>query len=148
MTDAELKRMKREELLQLLIEQMKENEALQKELEAAKAQLEDRKIIMEESGSIAEAALRLNGVFDSAQAAAQQYLENLQRMSEAQDSTFRQMEEEAQKKADAILAEASVYSRKLREDADTYWNQVVNKVEKLLKEKEDLRGLLQSAEKK
>jgi chromosome segregation ATPase len=38
---------------------------------------QNRRIQMEEAGSIAEAALRLNGVFEAAQAAADEYLENL-----------------------------------------------------------------------
>ena len=40
----------------------------------------DRKIKLREAGSIAEAALRLNGIFEAAQAAADQYLENIERV--------------------------------------------------------------------
>ena len=51
----------------------------QKKQEAREA-LTDRKIAIEESGSMAEAALRLNGVFEAADQAVRQYLENMERV--------------------------------------------------------------------
>lgn len=91
MTDKELRKLSRIDLLELLLEKSRENEKLKEELEQVKAQLADRKINIEKSGSIAEAALALNGVFQAAQAAADQYLENLRRISgeteSVQDST-------------------------------------------------------------
>ena len=45
---------------------------MKKELEEARAKLEEREICLEESGSLAEAALRLNGIFDAAEEAARQ----------------------------------------------------------------------------
>lgn len=84
MTDKELRRLSRRELLELLLAQSKEVRRLQKELIKTKQQLADRKIEIEKAGSIAEAALRLNGVFEAAEQAAAQYLENVQRLSEEQ----------------------------------------------------------------
>ena len=81
MTDKDLKRLRRDELLEMLIAQSKRTDQLQAELDAARAQLASRAIVLEEAGSIAEAALRINGVFEAAQAAAEQYLENIRRMS-------------------------------------------------------------------
>ena len=72
-----LKKLSRQELLEMLIESERHVEQLEKELEATRKQLEDRKIQIENAGSIAEAALKLNGIFEAAQAAADQYLENL-----------------------------------------------------------------------
>ena len=77
MTNKELKRLSRRELLEMLIAQSKELERVQQELEEAKAQLKERRIHLEEAGSIADAALRLNRVFEAAQEAANQYLENI-----------------------------------------------------------------------
>ena len=74
---AMLKKLSRQDLLEMLIEEEKRIDQLEKELAEAKAKLEDRKIRIETSGSIAEAALKLNGIFEAAQAAADQYLENL-----------------------------------------------------------------------
>lgn len=82
LTDKELQKLSRIDLLELLLEKSKENEKLQEELEQVKAKLAEREIKIEKAGSIAEAALALNGVFEVAQAAADQYLENLRRISE------------------------------------------------------------------
>lgn len=77
MTDRELRKLSRKDLLELLLAQSREVDALKDELERTKAALSDRQIHIEKAGSIAEAALRLNGVFEAAQAAADQYLENV-----------------------------------------------------------------------
>lgn len=81
MTDQELRRLSRKDLLELLIIQEREKNVLKNELEKAKKELENREILISESGSIAEAALKLNGVFEAAEAAAQQYLENIRSSS-------------------------------------------------------------------
>lgn len=81
MTDKELRRLSRAELLQMLIAQVEENEKLRKSLEEAQAQLNKRQIAIENSGTLAEAALKLNGVFEAADKAAKQYLENMERLA-------------------------------------------------------------------
>lgn len=80
MTDKELKKLSRADLLQLLLEESRENERLREKLRIATEKLKDRTIQIREAGSIAEAALRLNGVFEAAEAAAQQYVENVRQM--------------------------------------------------------------------
>lgn len=89
MTDRELKRLSRRDLLELLLEQSRERDALRLELEKTKAALAERKLCIEQAGSIAEAALRLNGVFEAAQAAAEQYLESIRQpgMENGKDET-------------------------------------------------------------
>ncbi len=82
MTDKELRRLSRSELLEMLIEQMEENEKLRNRLEEAEADLRNRKIIIKRAGSLAEAALELNHVFQAADEAARQYLENVRLMAE------------------------------------------------------------------
>ena len=69
-----LRKMSRLQLLELLALQEKELTALRAELAEKNALLEDRRLVVQEAGSIAEAALRLNGVFEAAQRAAEQYL--------------------------------------------------------------------------
>lgn len=109
MTDKQLRRLGRRELLQLLLTQGRETEELRllsaereeqleelnrnydrlkkrldqkdDQIRRLKSTLEEeranRRIELEEAGSIAEAALRLNGVFETAQKAAEQYLYNI-----------------------------------------------------------------------
>lgn len=76
-----LKKLSRQDLLEMLIAEEKRIEALEKELEEVKAELKDRNIKIENSGSIAEAALKLNGIFEAAQAAADLYLENVKQQT-------------------------------------------------------------------
>ena len=106
MTDKELRRLSRGELLEMLIAQAAENDQLKNRLEQAEAQLRDRKIAINNAGSLAEAALSLNGVFQAAEAAAQQYLENIERISGQQDASCRDMKEQAKQEAAEIRQQA------------------------------------------
>ena len=72
-----LKKLSRQDLLEMLIESERYVKHLERELAKTKKQLDDRRIMIENSGSIAEAALKLSGIFEAAQAAADQYLENI-----------------------------------------------------------------------
>lgn len=87
MTDKELRKLSRRDLLQLLLEQSLEIQDLKKRLEEAEAALMDREIKIDLAGSIAEAALQLNGVFEAAEAACQQYLENVELLTKRQEIT-------------------------------------------------------------
>ena len=82
MTDKELKKLTRAELLEMLLIQSREKQHLEEELQEVKRKLEEKEIRIAESGSIAEAALKLSGVFEAAQKAADQYLENVKRAAE------------------------------------------------------------------
>ena len=50
---------------------------LQARLDEAEAQLKDREITIEKSGSIADSAMQLSGVFQAAQEAADTYLKSI-----------------------------------------------------------------------
>ena len=106
MTDKELKRMSRRELLELLVFQMEENEKLRKELEQANEKLKDRDIMISESGSMAEAALRINGVLQAVERAAQQYLHNVRRLEAESRQKAEAMKTETMK-ADVMKADAT-----------------------------------------
>lgn len=79
MSAKDLRKLSKTELLELLVEQGRENLALRAELEQARAELAERRLKLEQSGSIAEAALRLSGVFEAAQKAIDLYRENCER---------------------------------------------------------------------
>ena len=79
MTRKELKRLRREDLLEMLIVQSGQLEQVEAELAKCKEELEKRRIAAAETGNIAEAALKLNGIFEAAQKAADEYLLNVKR---------------------------------------------------------------------
>ena len=109
MTDEELRKLKRGDLLELLVAQSRETEELREKLQTAEQELASRRIRLNEAGSIANAALDLNGVFAAAQAAADQYLESIRLQSQDTESHCAQLVAEAQEKADRLLAEGGVY---------------------------------------
>ena len=82
MTEKELLKLKKSELLEIMLAQSKEIDKLRAQLAKAKAQLAERNIAIKESGSIAEASLKLNKVFEEAQKAADQYVENVKMKTE------------------------------------------------------------------
>lgn len=82
MNNKELRKLNRRQLLELMLEQSKRIDELEKQLEAANQKLADRRIAAAEAGNIAEAALRLNGIFAAAQEAAEQYLLSVQAMAQ------------------------------------------------------------------
>ena len=86
MTEKELHRLSRRELLEMLITRTMENERLKEELQQARNELSGRQLIQERAGSMAEAALQLNGVFEAADRAAREYLETIRRMAEESGS--------------------------------------------------------------
>lgn len=81
MKERDLNKLRRSELLELMLAQSQEIDELRTKLEQAREALKRREIALAEAGNIAEAALRLNQVFEQAQAAADQYLENVRRIS-------------------------------------------------------------------
>jgi len=74
-----VKKMKRKDLLELLLFQRKRIDELEIELLDVNRKLASKEIIIKKSGSIAEASLKLNEVFEKAQEAANQYLDNIKK---------------------------------------------------------------------
>ena len=99
MTEKELKKLNRYQLLEMLIIQTERANELQKKLEEAEEKLESRSVQMTVMGSIAEASLHLSGVFEAAQNAADIYMDAVKERAAA-------IEEEARRRAEQIIAEA------------------------------------------
>ena len=145
MTDKELRRLSRSELLEMLIAQTEENSQLKIRLEQAEAQLRDRRIEIDKAGSLAEAAPQRCLSGGGGRGAAVSGKENIQRISSQQDDISRVIKEQSAKEAAQIRQEAEAYSQKVHADADAYWKQVAARASKLLADQEALRQLIQSA---
>lgn len=104
MTDQELRRLSRQDLVEIIYELQKTEAELKQENEDLRAQLEKRKIILSQSGSIAEAALALNNVFQAAQDAANCYLHSVQKLS--QEENAEQAPAKPEHELDMLLREA------------------------------------------
>ena len=77
MTDRELKKLSRADLLEMLLVQTRETERLKQKIHELEQKLEQRQLRLAQIGSLAEAVLEVNSVVEAAQAAAEQYLENI-----------------------------------------------------------------------
>ena len=107
MTEKELKKLNRYQLLELLIIQTERADKLQTALEEAEQRLNDQEINISTLGSIAEASLHLKGVFGAAQDAADMYINAAKKRAEA-------IEEEAHKKGAAIIMQALEEARRIK----------------------------------
>lgn len=157
MTDKELKRLSRGELLEMLIQQSKELELLRKQLDAAQTALQNREITINKAGSIAEAALQLNGVFTAAQDACQQYMENICHLSQNQEQICAQRDAESRAEAERIVEEARKESEalahetrmmcaemvtKAKAESQAYWDEVSRRLVAFSTEHAELQQLL------
>ena len=104
MTEKELKKLNRYQLLELLIAQTERADRLEAQLEAIRNEERERDLQIAVLGSIAEASLQLNGVFQAAQAAADMYLEAAKVRAE-------EIEREARDRAALLLRHAEVQAR-------------------------------------
>ena len=104
--DKKFGKLRRTELLELLIEESEKNERLEAELAEAKKSLSSRELKMKTAGSIAEAALAVSGIFEAAEAACAQYKENIQRLTEEQNRINAVRDEESKRQAEQIISDA------------------------------------------
>lgn len=107
MTEKDLRKLNRYQLLEMLIMQTERADKLQSKLEEAEKQLIDRGLKMTSLGSIAEASLQLGGVFQAAQTAADLYIDEAKKRAE-------EIEETAHKKAAQILMQAQAQARRIK----------------------------------
>ena len=107
MTDKEFKRLSRSQLIDIIYLLQLKQEELTAENERLKKELEDKRLRISKAGSIAEAALDMHNVMQSAQDAASHYLEEIRAMRDETEEKFRLLLEKARKEAEKILAQAS-----------------------------------------
>ena len=82
MTEKELKKLNRYQLLELLVVQTERADELQKRVEELEQRLEEREFKISKLGSIAEAAVSVCGVLEAAQTAADLYVEAARKQAE------------------------------------------------------------------
>jgi len=104
MTPKELKRLSRSDLLEMLLDLSKENDQLRAENNILRRDLEEKNLAIQNSGSLAEAVLKLNGVFRAAQAACDQYTLNIQEKNA-------RLEQQTAIKCETMLEEAKAQAR-------------------------------------
>lgn len=101
MEEKRIRKLNKKELLEILLSQARRIEELELELENCNKKLASKKLMIDEVGSIAEACLSLNGIFEAAQASVDQYMSNIyDRCKKMENDT----EKECQKLKEETLA--------------------------------------------
>lgn len=175
LTDKELQKLRRGDLLEILLELSKENDSLvwkleekNLEIKGLRTKLADRKIELQKAGTIAEASFKLNGVLEAAESAAQQYLDNLQRLHEKEEYLCNVKEQEVEARCTALIEKTQkqceeyiqmteqrcmdrereaeekcrYLDEKARTDVDRRWNELSRRLEDFYSSHRGLRELL------
>lgn len=103
MTDKEFKRLSRSELIEIIYQLQLKQEELAADNEKLEKALADRRLRVNKAGNIAEAALELHDVMQSAQDAADHYVEETKTRV---DIERRRIVKDARDKAEVIVAKA------------------------------------------
>lgn len=112
-----MRKLTRAQLLELLVMESREKEQLEKELAEARNALEDRRLRVERAGSIAEAALSVNGIFERAQETADQYLENIRTLREETEAECARMRADTEAACAKMRTETESECAKRKADA-------------------------------
>ena len=114
MTDKEIKRLSRSQLIDIIYQLQLKQEELTADNEKLSKALADKRLRVSKAGNIAEAALEIHNVMQSAQDAADHYLEEIkirtnheyQRILKEAKEKAADIIEKAQEEADEIVARA------------------------------------------
>lgn len=133
-----LNKIGKKELLETLIAQKQRIEELETELEKTNKKLESKKITIEESGSIAKAALELNKIFEVAQKSADDYIENVKDKCKKLEAKTKKECQKMTEEAEKLLNEVKIEKEKLAKTSKTKTinsKKEVKSTQKSLKEK-------------
>ena len=159
MTEGELKKLNRAELLAMLISITQRCDKLEAELQDAYERLDGRDIEVSRAGTLAEAALKINKIFEAADQAGAQYLANLQRMYPGDGSVPPEVlmaasqdmgaaEQEVRAKCQAIEAETKRRCVEMVEtakrDSQAYWDEVYKRIRRYNETMETMKKALEN----
>lgn len=154
MTDKEWKHLSRAELIDIIYALQRQSEEKDAQLQTMQAALDDRTLRIEKAGSLAEAAISINGVFEAVQATAEQYLDSIRAAEEANAAKQAEAEqqrkrllEEAERKADETILLARGQAQRIVEEAESQaeakWTAFEQKAYAMIQANAELQSLLQ-----
>ena len=157
MTEKELRKLSRADLLEMLIDQSVELQSVRDRLAVAEDALQKKDLALNNAGSIAEASLQLTGIFQAAEASCAHYIENIRLLNQRQATVCDQMERESRERAVALLRETSKQceameseakvkcaemTAKAKAESQAYWDDVSARLESYYQQHVGLRELL------
>ena len=120
---ADMRRLRRSDLIDIIYELQKEVNALEAKNEQLIKELQHKEIVIENTGSIAEAALVLNGVFEAAQKAAEQYLESIKAANANNEEQTKKIISEAHQKAEVLIEEGKKIYIQLKQKGEKEYHE-------------------------
>ena len=108
MPDRELRHMRRTELVEIILALKQSEDQLRAENAALSAQLQERQIHIENAGSIAQAALELNKVFEA------EYVASVRAANKNTNAAASALRAQAEAEAQQILAQAQTEAANLK----------------------------------
>ena len=117
----ELRKISKSEMLEIMLSQAKRIEELENELNKTKKKLESKKILIDECGTLAEASLKLNGIFETAQQSAELYLLNVKDKCKRIEENTRK---ECLLKTEKMIADTEEICKKRQSEIDEYLKKV------------------------
>ena len=106
MISKELRRLSRRELVDVIYQLKKNEQQMQEKITELEAALQEKRIRLSVAGSIAEAAMDITNIFNSAQMTADLYLREISAMKEETERERSKILEDARKQAENIVAVA------------------------------------------
>ncbi len=107
---------------------------LQKQNEELSQKLDDRSINLEKSGSIAETAVKINGVMEAAQAAADQYLDNIKARESGAEQMVKELTDRTKAACEAQMnttkTKCALLESESKKRAESYWTDLTASLDK------------------
>ena len=152
MTEKEIKKLNRQDLLILLAEQTARADKLEEKLRITEEKLMQRQLVLDECGTMAEASLKLNEVFKAADEAVAQYVENIKFLNDRQTAIFQDAEISTKKKEEEIIQKAEEKAARIIKNAqelseqeiakmDAHWEEIQMRIRSMDKEYSWLRSM-------
>ena len=104
MTDKEFKRLSRAQLIDIIYQLQLQVDNLTEQNQSLENALKDKRLRISNAGNLAEAVLEINNCFQSAQNAAEQYLNEIKAMREETEAECARVLAEAKAEAEEIVA--------------------------------------------
>lgn len=100
--------------MMVMHDQEQEIERLKAKVSELQATIDNYEIKVEEAGTLAEASVQINNLFEAAQATVETYIENMKKRAEKSEEILA----DVQKQADGIISEAEAVAQKRLAAAD------------------------------
>ena len=132
MTDKQLRKLSRAELVDIIFELQKNYKQLEDEYKEVREALDRKELIMSNAGSIADAAIQINGVLEAAQAAADQYLRSLKAANEDASKIISDAHDEGKRIVSEANKKAKMMDEAAGQRADSIWTQIQSRTNEML----------------